>query len=194
MKNITLKQASNPVKTVRRKKTEATGVKLSTLNFPMDGKELLNMIHYTNSPMTAHRQKWQGLEELGINEYDIAYTVKTDIFPDNHITLWKIKNYGFGVGYAFENFGDISIRVGDEVDTFKKRDCDFLGVVVGVMKPFNAPDIYAKKTDDFDADTGDEITVTCSACKATLTGRRDFIIAQGWKLNRLSTLCMTCRW
>lgn len=124
------------------------------------------------------------LECYEIYQGDCILAEHTDEIDESVLMLLDFGEEVYRTGYAFENFGDISLIQNGEVIKRKPKDkVRVIGKVTNVLKP-----IIAKPTDRIE--TTKEIKIECSDCKRTGEGSEGFLKAQGWDLKR--KLCLKC--
>lgn len=162
-------------------------------HFPQNNSEFYDQIIKQEIIITI----WNGQdfnEELGLNRGDILLYYPTSEIDENQLTiLQSTKKETFFCGFAYENFGDIGVinPFYENCDrTYKKREVAVLGVVVGIVKPYDAqkfPNFHYEKPAH-----SEEITAVCNDCKATISGTPKFIKSQGWSLGKKETLCLNC--
>lgn len=168
-----------------------------------DGSELINRFMHTHAPLKTSTEficipvgnVGDGYKEYGINDNDCLIVQNASDYEENQFTVWQTRtgeNKHSFCGFAFDNFGDISIETPYGVRRFKKKEIELLGVVVGVVRCLNVKlkDKQPKPSNE-PIEEG-EITVVCDECKKELTASRAFIKAQGWRLRKKETLCLHC--
>lgn len=81
-------------------------------------------------------------EVYGFLKDDIALIQQTDFNDENRVSVWRLrKSQELIYGFAYDNFGDISITCETNVTRFKKREIEFVGIVVGVRRFYNAGEV-----------------------------------------------------
>ncbi len=130
-------------------------------------------------------------KHLGINADDLVIYRLADSYDEEQLTIWestsKSKKQFLDFGFAFENFGDISLSDGDgRFARYKKTHMRLVGEIVGILKSFDArnPNLQPKEPE--------EIIAVCGKCKKETTGTPEFIKSQGWELEENEALCLTC--
>ena len=158
-----------------------------------NGNELLTRLcmDYPRGPQKGEfaicHMRDDSLKEYGINDNDCVIVQKTTEYDENQLTAWVLvgpQNKSGLIGFAYDNFGDISIQLSLGIQRFKRRKIKLKGVVVGIVR------CVSPKQED--TGTTDEITAVCDQCKKQLTATREFIKAQGWKLKENETICLHC--
>jgi hypothetical protein len=125
------------------------------------------------------------LESVGIYEDDLLIIRKTKINDENQITLWEHSKEGYHVGFAYDNFGDISINYLLDIERFKAKDMRLIGVVVGIIHCYNAQKPTTIKP------TSAEITAVCAECRKEINGTIEFIKKSGWEIEP-KQICLAC--
>lgn len=135
----------------------------------------------------------ESYEHLGINANDMLMIKQTQENDESQLSFWLILNtINCQMGFAFDNFGDISIHDGKgNFRRYKKKAVRMIGVVVGVVKPFGVQ-TSVEAAEESDAGAKDEITLTCSKCGKEMTGTKKFLRAQGWEIKGDNSLCVKC--
>lgn len=128
------------------------------------------------------------LESIGIYPGDGIAIHRTNKIQEDQLTMWDVFDIDdhYITGFAYENFGDISIMRPDKmIIRRRKKDVKLLGVVVGILRDANPPSQY-----DVDSRQA-EISVICCDCGKTETGSEKFLKAQGWCLKN-KPRCVKC--
>jgi hypothetical protein len=171
-----------------KKNTEAQQETQQTANFFDNDYELIEFIRRASAEeVCTYTKQSDSLESIGIYEDDklIVRNVKKN--DENQITLWHHKEEGYLIGYAYDNFGDISINYLCGVERHKRKDIQLIGVVVGIVKRFDArnPNLNSRQHLA-------EITAVCAECRKQISGTEKFIKAEGWELKKDKAVCITC--
>jgi hypothetical protein len=159
--------------------------------FPAKGADIISLIIEKN--INFHNVSGDYLKPYGINKGDIIVAHHAETYAEDKPSLWFLSDEKYLViGFAFDNFGDISICQPDgTVIRYKKRQAQFCGNAVyiirslDVLSPFETVEPAAERPSE------DELTAVCSECEKTETGSRRFLKAQGWKLKG-EQLCVAC--
>jgi hypothetical protein len=125
------------------------------------------------------------LESVGIYEDDLLIIRKTKINDENQITLWEHSKDGYLIGFAYDNFGDISVNYLLDTQRSKAKDMQLIGVVVGIIHCYNAQKPTTIKP------TAAEITAVCAECRKEINGTIEFIKKSGWEIEP-EQLCLAC--
>lgn len=111
----------------------------------------------------------------------------TQIFEANLMVYQPTNKKDAYIGFLYDNFGDISaIGTNGMQMRFRKGEIDILGVVVGIIKPFDAA-----KFSPYEVHKPSELTAVCAKCGKSQTGDKKFLEAEGWELDG-KTLCLQC--
>lgn len=159
---------------------------------PASGADIISLItgnEITFSPITL--DYW---EPYGIQKGDILVVHRAETFAEDKPSVWLAANEEHTlVGYAFDNFGDISVHQPcGKIIRYKKREArKFIGNVVYVIRRFEGASPFEPAAPSVESAAEGELTAVCSECKKTETGSRSFLKAQGWKL-RGEQLCLAC--
>lgn len=157
-----------------------------------DGDELY--LSLVNNPADFGRIaiNSDALSKYGVFRKDLLFYKSSHTAEENQLSVWESKGK-WEVGFAFNNFGDISIYLpGYEVRRFKKREINILGVVVGVIRFSNY--LLEDSTEHETTEEKDEalMTAVCKECKSQLAGTRDFLKKMGWRIKKDFQLCVHC--
>jgi hypothetical protein len=151
--------------------------------------ELIGIANLINAGKLGYRSADSDdrYKHLGINPFDILIYRATKENDENQITVWDYDDDTYNYGFAYENFGDITIH--NKAGYFTSQPSNklkLLGVVVGIIKPYDA-----EKLGELKPLTGEEITAVCDGCRKQLTGTPEFIKKSGWEIEP-KQLCLTC--
>jgi len=146
-----------------------------------------------------------GFEHLGINEGDILIFQKDFGRDDeNQLTLWQSlesyrqKSNEYVLGFVGDNFGDKTVTWGDKrIENYKRKrnPLFFEGVLVGVLKPYDATKYFkwnGEPIQTTDTEAADEITVICANCEKEETGSPSFFRGLGWHITEDAAHCPAC--
>jgi hypothetical protein len=172
---------------MRKKNTETQPKAQETFKLPNELSEICNLI---NAGQLGYKSadSDERYKHLGINPFDILIYRITKENDENQITVWDyVDDNAYNYGFAYENFGDITIHNKAEYFTSQPSNkLKLLGVVVGIVKPYDA-----EKLGELKPQTGEEITAVCADCRKQLTGTPEFIKKSGWEIEP-KQLCLTC--
>lgn len=157
------------------------------------GDDINKAISEDRAGFTALTMIGDAFEEYDIFESDSVYIKKVFEYDESQLTVWKHRDGTFHLGFAYNNFGDISINCLTSIKRYKKREITLVGVVVGTLRSNNN---RLKESADLEQEpeTKDEteITAVCGECKTQLSGTREFIKKMGWKIKGENQLCLHC--
>ncbi|MFN2390481.1 MAG: hypothetical protein ABR566_00790 [Pyrinomonadaceae bacterium] len=175
-----------------RKNTENQQIKQKPFQFPDGSSKFVAQINEGEIDFCRMNGQ-EDFVHLGINVNDTLLFNKSKELNENQLTIWwLVKEEICDVGFAFDNFGDITLHNGtgfydeDSFRHYKKKEVRLLGVVIGVIKPFDAQNLEKSKPGS------GEITAVCVRCKKQLTGTPEFIKSEGWELEKDKQICLTC--
>lgn len=128
------------------------------------------------------------LEKYGIAVGDALVVERASENDETRVSVWRNRRSSIieDVGYAFDNFGDISVLTGGVIARYKKSKVIFVGFLVGVLKHFD------DSTPPQPLNPSGEITVTCGKCPKNITGTTEFIRSEGWEIMRDEKICVEC--
>lgn len=104
---------------------------------------------------------------------------------EKRLSVWRLKeNNNLQIGFASDDFGDISFHSETGlVSRYDKSEVEMLGIIVGIVLPFDAEEIKTQGKASF-------FCQNCEAwCYSSLAGIR----AQGWQFAMEAILCPNCR-
>jgi len=133
---------------------------------------------------------------FGIHKGDIVEITLSGNFAENQVLAFQNLKLEFSKslvpGIAYDNFGEVSINNGSEIDRYKVKDILLVGFVSAIIKPFESPNIYKiEKTERRESDKT-EISVECAGCGKKATGSREFLSAMAWRVKKDKAECAAC--
>lgn len=150
-----------------------------------DSAEIANELKCTNpDSFLFYIKVCANFEKYDVRAGDCLIVHRAKKYDENQLSFWIDHEGDSLVGFAYDNFGDISINFGDdEPFRYKPKQLEFKGNVVGIIRCL---DYQRSQTPVI------EITAACGKCKKETTGTPEFIKSQGWELEENGALCLTC--
>jgi hypothetical protein len=171
---------------MRKKNTEKMENAQEITNHFQDASEVANFFRTADvGDVALYQKQSDSLESVGIYEDDLLIIRKTKINDENQITIWEHSKEDYLIGFAYDNFGDISINYLLGTERHKAKDMRLIGVVVGIIHCYNAQKPTTIKQ------TSAEITAVCAECRKEINGTIEFIKKSGWEIEP-EQLCLTC--
>lgn len=169
---------------MRKSKTKEIE-KLEVIDLPRGRKELWENL---NTGAINMNSIIGDFPRFGIFTGDKVIYQITDKFFENVLMGFQvIGNNRVGLGYYFDNFGDVGFNQVDTTVHFKRSKVKPVGIVIGVIKPFtHRPfgEIFGgEKT---------ELVLACAECGKEATGDKKILLASGWENYGDSWLCLNC--
>jgi hypothetical protein len=167
----------------KRKLTEAQIEAKAEL--PDDGR----LRHRLNLDLTFFALAGSDFPAFSVEKGDRLVINRTDQIIESKLMIYEPGDKkSYHVGFLYDNFGDISaISEAGEQFRYGKKEIKIVGVVVGVLKPFDSS--RCSPYENVQPTTG--LTAVCDECGKTQTGEKKFLKAEGWELNGKS-LCVKC--
>jgi hypothetical protein len=157
---------------------------------------ILKAYLFGETPVNEYGKYWLQLssdrfQHLGLKKDDSLFLRElsdADSFDEDLLYVWETPDKKRHLAFAYENFGDITLHDnGGSMLRYPRKKVKLRAKVIGVCKPVKIePEPQEIKPEI--------INVTCSECKTTLSGTKEFIKGMGWDLRRFEPLCVQCRW
>lgn len=157
------------------------------------GDEFINQIksHEILVIDLSEKIDWSG---FGLSSDDVLIvTIDREIQEDRLSLFYNERGKHLRLGFAFENFGEISVNENDgDIDRYKNKDFTYIGYVSQIITAFQPPKIYGENKIETPVTTNEEISVKCDGCEKEASGSKAFLAAMAWRLKKNETLCVSC--
>lgn len=129
---------------------------------------------------------------LGLNAGDTLLIRVAEKFDEHRLSMFHmIKENKWTMGFAYDNFGDISVDRRNQILRYKNNSLCYLGYIWKVIKPYEAESgVEIEKTVEPEQTT--ELSVKCDGCEKEASGSRAFLTSMAWRLKKDTALCVGC--